>query len=457
MDENKTSSLKSRVNFKRCSVNDEFEVKAFATANLATATLLITMPMQDFYNKSVVSNANHATNADDVAQRSLNKPHATKIAVFIVKTLVKQTQKMRMDSGEERSKVLDDILEVLGTQSYASLPPFVCNLRGVETDLSNLNVTEVTTEENEPACLKIKLRAKDVFHVVDGQHRRHAMKQVLDFLNEACTVKKLKKSSLLAPYQPDDMFAFTEAMTDVLSTARWNSSVQMDCHVGLDIRAERQLFYDHNDLTKKMDKVLVTTFDTSSPIFEIVENLTHVDSDFECLHSGGEFEKSDIIAVTSKLLTNRVSAHGVKKLIISERESLADKFWNSINANIIDSNYCETNMLYSVGVLKALAGLVFSLSFSKTADIEKAGQLINLIEDYNFDLRTNPVFSIQVLNDSEIEKNDLGFIKKRLDIHIKKSNDYSKNDIETTAIMQNQKAHLVKVYANIFLAILENS
>jgi hypothetical protein len=65
------------------------------------------------------------------------------------------------------------------------------------------------------------------------------------------------------------------------------------------------------------------------------------------------------------------------------------------------------------------------------------------------------VFKIQLLSDDELGKENLTYIKDRLIEHHMGSGDYSLNDIETLAIIENEKARLVKVYCNIFIAILE--
>jgi hypothetical protein len=425
--------------------------KALMACNLGNTTMLLAMPLKDFFLQSVVSNAKSTLKDEEVAQRNLNPSHSKKLAVFLLKGLIQQTQGIRVACGKERSKELDSVLEIIGYQSYTAIQPIVCNIRNIDADLSELKVKEMITSEGDFACVNISLSSKTLLHVIDGQHRREAMQQVLSFLHETQTSRRVKKTSLVAPYQPEDIVTFADAMFEVSEVANNKPTVQIECHLGLNIDSERQVFHDLNNLGKNIEQSLVTSYDTSSPVSSLVRELK--EKDFCSVIN--RISLANAIMITSKLLTNRANSHGIAKSKVEDRKQLAYDFWSTIS-KVLKESKTETNMLNSLGVLKALATLMFKYSFSKSKDVRIKEKLITLIETYDFDLATNPVFSIQVLSNDEIKNAGLADIKNRLDEHFHFFNDYTKKDIETKEIMKNQKSHLVKTYSCIFTEILEN-
>jgi hypothetical protein len=445
-----STEAKSVTRRKRNKNSSVLTSRVLVNCNLGNTTITTAVPMKTFFGMSVVANRENADSEEEIAQRNLNMPHAKKLAIYMVKGIMQYAQTLRKEDGEAPSAVIDDILDIIGRNVYTSVQPFVCNIRNCGQDLTELGYADQFDASGFPVGSTVRLSNKTLFYLVDGQHRREAMRIILDFFRVSQSVKRLPKTSLLAPYKITDPIAFSDAMAELLEIAETEPTAQVECHLGLTIEEERQLFADMNNRARKVEHNIVTTFDASNPICSLVTDLRSK----EATTASSEISMDKAISITSKIIGNNYKPKPCTPLFVRERANVAHDFWKSVTINK-KNNPSNTNMLNSMGILKALATLLFRYNFAKTANESISSKLIDLIKNYNFDLKTNPVFKIQLLSDDELGKENLTYIKDRLIEHHMGSGDYSLNDIETLAIIENEKARLVKVYCNIFIAILE--
>jgi hypothetical protein len=424
--------------------------RAIVTSNLGNTTILTSVPMKTFFSMSVVANRENADTEEEIAQRNLNMAHAKKLAVYMMKGILQYAQILRKEEGEQPNATIDDILDAIGRCVYTSVQPFVCNIRGCGQDLKELGYAEQHDASGYPVGSTVRLTNKTMFYLVDGQHRREAMRKVLDFLRTSQSVKRLPKTSLLAPYKITDSVAFSNAMAELLEIAETEPTAQIECHLDLSIEKERQLFSDMNNLSRKVEHSIISTFDASNPICALTNEIRTK----EKTNAINLVSLDKAINVTSKVIGNNYKPKPCTPVFVRERANVARDFWDAVTTNKMN-NSSDTNMLNSIGVLKALATLLFRYNFAKTADEAISSKLIDLIKTYDFDLETNPLFKVQILSDVELENANLTHVKARLVEHHLGSGDYNTKDVETLAIIENEKARLVKVYCNIFIAILE--
>lgn len=210
--------------------------------------------MKEFYDQSIVANERD-DDGEPAAQRPLNLAHATKMAVFMLKGVVQAAIIRRKLAKKSLSPGLKELAHILGKPPYVAIQPLVCNLRTVDPQ------TEKTLG------FTIWLSQEDLFYVVDGQHRRKAMQMFFEFLSNAIQLRKLTtKGNLLKPVKGDLSDEIVNALGEVLETASAFTTIQVECHLGLGVKEERQLFHDLNNLGKRVDASLALKFDSANPI-----------------------------------------------------------------------------------------------------------------------------------------------------------------------------------------------
>jgi hypothetical protein len=433
----------------RGGIGGELVLNVHLASNLGNTTALMVIPMRKFFDQSIVSNKKGASGENEIAQRSLVFSHAKKLAVYILKGAIEKTQSLRIARGEEPNPVLKEILDAIGSQEYSCLQPIVCNIRSINPDLSNVEGEHLFSQKGESIGVKIYLTQKHLLHVVDGQHRREGMKLVFEFLHDIQTGKKISKASLLAPYQTTNYSEFADAMLEVSEVAHKETTVQVECHLGLNVAKERQLFHDLNNLGKKIDKSLVDDFDLSNPVMPLVDAIMNNSN-----YSNLSYTKKEMMNFTSKLLLNRTNGHGIPKLIVESRKESAYSFWTAINKNI-GNNTPEDSFLKSTALMKALSTLTYQYSFSKKEDQDDEKNLLAFIESYDFNLE-NPVFSILILSDEDIEKDGLQEVKKDI-LSIKNIDSlYCESDIENKTIIAKNNAQITNFYIKLIKSIIKN-
>lgn len=400
----------------RRSDTSDMQVKAFVCSNLGYSTLLVKMPMYDFYRMSDVANE-RSENGEPVSQRKLDSKHAQELARYILKGLIAATI---AESGQAVSEAQLTLQEMIGKQPYLALQPIVANLRSAGPNGQNLRAQNLETNEHEGVGIRLWLGQKDILWVVDGQHRRKAMQLVIDFLEEVRTEQKYpaKKSSLF-PYNRNDRTVPPEELSvwsQCYEITRANCTVTAEIHLGLNVIEERQLFHDLNNLAKKVEKSLALEFDSSNPVNafikeELIERALvkispgdKVDWDKD----DGGLTRKDIVAVNAHLLLNKSNINSATPATVQDRLSVAKSFWQVIVQipGFGEVGAKAKTVAAQPVVLKALAKLTYDFAFGRFNDEVFLAKLLDSITDLDFN-HDNPMWRYYELSNEEITSNGL--------------------------------------------------
>jgi hypothetical protein len=380
--------------------------------------------MHEFYGMSEVANQEQVHQGEQISQRPLNIGHAMKLAQYIIKGLVNSGQRVRLAKRKESSPAIEEIANTLGKQPYLSLQPIVCNLRTCPPNGSELPGRPIIDKETgESSGFRVYLSQKDILWVIDGQHRRHAMKIVFDFLDYIRTHRVLPKKQSLFPVatdvdgkknysiSPDYMDAWEEAF----SAARTYATVNVEVHLGLDTESERQMFHDLNKLGKTVDASLALQFDSSNPLNRYIKEVLIDDrldwqiSDQKIIPDWsadtGAVERKNLVAINAHLFLNKTNINGATPDIVDNRIAGANEFWDTIK--LIPGLGRPLARKVSVAaqpvVLKALAKIYHDFRFLKSRPDngdELADKLLKGISNFDFS-HANPMWRYYLMNNEE--------------------------------------------------------
>ena len=395
--------------------------------NMGNSTFLFNMPMNKFYEKSLVANARNP-NGGPVAQRELIESHTKELAKYILKGLVITAIKHRERLGKSILPGLTELEELLGKQPYVSIPPMICNLRNIDPSLENVRAEQLLSKTtNELVAYKVWLTQSHILYVVDGQHRRAAMKRVMDFLNNAISNPILTtRANLLMPLKGDLNSNLIAGLNELLQSATGVSTVQIECHLGLDIDQERQLFYDLNNLGKKVPLGQGIVFDQSNPINRYVtEFLMGNDSPFKWgvveknvghwKSDNGDITMKDLIGINAMLFLNKNSNKGAIPVQVNAAKDLVSEFWTQVM--FIPYLGLPGAKMASVAaqpvVLRALAKLAYDFGVGRKADYHNWKILLDKLSRIDF-RHTNPMWRYYQLNTEERHEFGLGSLAEYL-------------------------------------------
>jgi hypothetical protein len=387
--------------------------KVFVGHNLGHRVFLLQIPMHEFFQMSEVAN-DPAVHGDTVAQRKLDPIHAQKLAVYILKGLVSGAIEHRAEKKQPPSAVLAEILERMGRQPYLSLQPLVANIRACRPAGDGIRGRRLLTKDEATAGFEVFLSQKHVLWVIDGQHRRMAMKMVFDFLDHISRIQAYpKKSSLFAVETQDVPSDYLLAWQEVQAATRTFCKVSVEVHLGLETSQERQLFHDLNNLGKRVDKNLALTFDNSNPVNLFIKDTLHdsiglkiVEKDAkEWKDDEGTIAWKDVVAVNAILFLNKTNIGGATPADVSEKAEVAKRFWEGVNAinGFGEFGAKVKTVAAQPVVLKALAKLVYDFGFSNRRPSngdELLDNLLSSITDIDFS-HDNPMWQFYNLSDHQ--------------------------------------------------------
>lgn len=349
----------------------------FVGNNLGERIFLLQIPMKEFYKISEVANERYREGIE-VSQRKLDQVHANKLAVYILKGLISSAINLKKTNKAPVVPALLDIQENLGRQPYLSLQPLVVNIRDIGHRGGKLRAVRVLSQEDlTTACFKIYLAQNNILWVIDGQHRREAMRLVFEFLENLLRYHAYpKKKGLYTPpdghidLHPDEL----QAWQTVLESTKAFCTVSVEVHLGLNIDEERQLFHDLNNLGKKVDRNLALKFDSSNPINlfikeELIDQLGIKVSDVEqkdWSKDDGSILLKDMSAINAILLLNKTNISTAKPEV-KDKFPVAKQFWESVKAidGFGEEQGKEKTVAMQPVVLKGLAKLVFDFKFAR--------------------------------------------------------------------------------------------
>jgi hypothetical protein len=370
-------------------------------SNLGNRTLLVAMPVREFYDQSEVANEQTIETVPEfegqvIAQRPLDKVHAASLATYMLKGMVKSAIGDFKFRGESAPDSLIDLQKQIGDQAYLSLQPVTVNLRKTEFGEFD-NLYPKKNADGVIVGYQIGLASHHTLMVVDGQHRRFAMDMLYDYVKDVVQFKQYpsKNSQVFSSATKGGGLTAAElaAWNLVLEQLTGQNTVMVEIHLGLTPIQERQLFHDLNKLVKKVPAGLALKFDTANPINQFVTeqlietNLIHVDeSDQADWHKDtGAISRKDLIAINSFLFLGTGSEKKASPMDIEASKDIALRFWTQVKQipNFgVPSSRTLTVAAQPV-VLKALAKL--TRQFLRTENgRQNAADLLNSIPKIDF-------------------------------------------------------------------------
>lgn len=154
----------------------EQDYNVFVGHNLGERVFLLQVPMKEFFKISEVANEQYREGVE-ITQRKLDPIHAHKLALYILKGLISSAINFKKTKKAPIAPALIEIQENLGRQPYLSLQPIVVNIRDIGHRGGKLRAVRVLSQEDSStACFKVYLAQNNILWVIDGQHRREAMR-----------------------------------------------------------------------------------------------------------------------------------------------------------------------------------------------------------------------------------------------------------------------------------------
>ena len=382
-------------------------IKAFVGYNLGSRTLLTHIPMYDFFRMSDVANE-RGENGEAVAQRPLDMKHAEDLAKYMIKGLLTAAIAEKENMKQNVPNAYLEIQEKMGKQPYLSLQPIVANLRSCQPGGKQHPSDRMITKNDELAGFKIWMSQRDILWVVDGQHRRKAMDLVFEFLSSIRSTHKYPKK--LPLYSEAHINTISIYDLDVWEAcnkaARGFCTIAVEIHLGLDIKQERQMFYDLNNLGKKVEKSLALVFDGSNPVNSFIKDfvedkivrLSETDKK-DWKDDDGSLTYKDVASISAHLFLNKTNISGATPTQVKERSETAKIFWDKIKASpgFGSPMAKDKTVLAQPVVLKAIAKLTYDFAWGKKKDEDNLNKLFNGIQDIDFS-HNNPMWRFYELS-----------------------------------------------------------
>lgn len=381
--ESRSTSLADLVEY---SSADEKRRTVSLNYNCGNPTFGLAVTSREFYEISRI--ANDATSPDGVAQRALNQTHAKSLGRFLFKGLVNAAIRDAETRGNKVEPALEEIRTLVGTQPYIGIQPIVCNVRGIKPGIEAFSGGRLTDPASgETAGFRVAFLPQHILYVIDGQHRREGYRYVFDFIQSTLSSGKIGKQGNLIPsdnvvgdISPEWRRAF-EAIDRVTLSM---STVQIECHLGLSIDEERQLFSDLNSLGLNVNKNLTLRFDGSNPINEYVKSRLIDQNDpvswpiiedekvSDIKIADGAMLRRELVAINAQLFVNSGSIKAATPQKVEGKREIADRFWSQVAKidGIGVPGSSEVSVISQSIVLKAMAKLCYALSPKKEGDDE---------------------------------------------------------------------------------------
>jgi hypothetical protein len=374
--------------------------------NLGNASLIVTLPMHQFYTMSAVANeiglAEAGLPGQPVAQRKLDPKHAFKLAVYMLRGLVEALYRKLKEEGKPIPAELEEIRAGMGKQPYFALQPIVVNIRTCGPEGSGLRF-----EQLGPSYVKVYLSDRDTLWVIDGQHRRHGMDMLFDFLEFVSKNHAYPKRGA-ALYRPaneatDVSQAELAIWKQIMELARGQCTVLLDVHLGLSSEQERQLFHDLNNLGKKVEASLAFQFDESNPINLFIKDQLIGNQILTCKitekdkpdwhDDEGAIARKDLIAINARLLLNKTTVSGANPQDVTEKLNVAKEFWEAVGTipHFGEPEAKQKTVAAQPVLLKALAKLAYDFAFGREANREHLDRLLQGMAEVDFS-HSNPMW-----------------------------------------------------------------
>lgn len=380
--------------------------------NLGSPTLKLNLPIADFIAMSKVRNKaeleRQGSGGADIAQRELIPNHSRALARYTLMGLVRSAIN---DYKRENRPIGEDILGLqkeLGDPPYAALQPIVVNLENVGERGENLKYVDLGERINEQFNIaEVSLSRQNKMAVVDGQHRADAFKRVENFLAKVNQEMRYPKKGIFEGSTVNgrisyDLIPFWLHVEDV-SMSR--VSVCVECHLGLNIEQEQQLFFDLNSKVAPVSRSLGFQMDHTDPINKFVATNLIEENFFSFKMSDkdttnwnnddGSISRKDINTISSLICCGKASSKGLTPISVEKNEDFMMKFWEAIR-NVKGfglPNAKKTTIAAQPVVLKALAKLCYDLKLGhrNIIDPRSCEKLLAAIKTGSLDLSHNNI------------------------------------------------------------------
>ena len=314
--------------------------------NFGNPTMLVAMPIRQFYDQSQVANQQTIDKSPDmkgepIAQRPLDKAHASALATYMLKGTIKSSIISFEQKKEPVPPSLLKLRERVGDQPYVALQPITVNLR--KTPFGEFdNVFPKRNADGVTVGFQIGIASHHTLWVIDGQHRRFAMDMLFEFIRDIIQTRSFPSrnvgvfpgSKKGASIDQDEM----EAWNLVYDQLTGPNTIVVEVHLGLSIEQERQLFHDLNKLVKRVAAGLALKFDTANPVNQFVnEHLINsgavkvTESDHPDWHKDtGAFTRKDLTSINSLMFLGVMSEKKATPIHIQEYSDHAKRFWKQV-------------------------------------------------------------------------------------------------------------------------------
>ena len=384
--------------------------------NMGFTTLLMSVPIDKFYDISEVANERtieekRLFEGQPVAQRELDLKHAERLATYLLKGLFASVAAKAELRKEELSEEFYTMQDALGTQSYLALQPLTANIRNCDFGGKGLRV-----EKSADGTVTVYLAPSHVLWIVDGQHRREAMRFVFEFLKDVTTTLKYPRRTIYTgsdsgePVTPSEL----QVWNQILEAWRSGCTVMAEVHLGLKAEQEQQLFHDLNNLTKKVASSLAFSFDNGNPINVFIK--THlIEADGAMFKDKvverdntpwsddkGVISRKDLIAVNSMLFLNKTNARGATPQDVNDNRDHAQSFWTAVGQiPNFGANQAKLKTVAAQSVvLKSLAKLAYTFALGRSRDARALDLLLAGIPQLDLS-HTNPMWRYDRLSEAE--------------------------------------------------------
>ena len=361
------------------------EIPALLSQNLGNTTVKLHLPMDDFVDISTVYNRDYVEeenlSAAEIAQRLERRPHTKNLARYTVAGLFQKGLEDYREAGKTVPERVLKLQSEIGKPVYAAIQPVVCNIRDADADMAIQPVIEKRAGgevESKNFCY-LQLLLSQRLTVVDGQHRRIGFDTAIDWLRDTVHRGRYKPSGLFNPSSGIDGagYIFREVLDfwkAVLDHGVQHSYVAVECHIGLSIDQERQLFTDLNLRGLKPSKGQTLEFDQADPLNRLIREMKESgqfkfdisDSDeSDWAKDDGRQLRKDVNTITAFLTLGKGSSAGIVPADIENKAEWAARFWNVVQRtpNFGKAGAKTKTVLSQPVVLKALAKLIHELQF----------------------------------------------------------------------------------------------
>ncbi len=411
--------------FSRSTANT-YQLIARPGNNLGNPTLIFSVPMSEFYRLSIIAND---PSQGEVSQRKLDLAHAFKLGQYMLKGLVGAARQLNEIRPIAPAEAFTRVLDRMGPQPYAAMQPLVVNIRSAGLRGTNL-VAKTFPEGGLPVIgYSVQLGQRDLLYVVDGQHRRKGIEDVINFLEEVRRTQKYPKGKASLYLHNDERDATAEEVAVwelVYEVSRTVCTVAAEAHLGLNVEQERQLFHDLNKLTKKVEASLALEFDSSNPVNQFIKTEL-IDTGLIRLAKGdkvdwtsedtGVMTRKDLVAVNAHLFLNKSNINGATSVQVSEGRAVAKRLWEAVVQcdGFGDRNARDVTVLAQPVMIKALAKLTydFALGRAKNRSEENLDRLLDGITNLDFS-HENMVWRYYELSEEERKKEGLAELESYL-------------------------------------------